>query len=202
MTTVKATERDMTKKAKRLRREGFVPGIVCGKEMKESLPIIIDMPQATRFLAHNRKGNKVTLEVGGKKISAIIKDTKYNALLKQIEYIDFQALVKGEKIHTTAQIVLKNEKLAKGCINQELEEISYKAEPDDLVEEFVVDFEKFPGTRCIKVEDLGLEKNTKIDIVTPGDTVIVSVDEASVLAVEDDDDTATTTDDTAATTEA
>lgn len=175
MTTLKAEKRDMDVKAKKLRRDGFVPGIVCGKEMKEALPVCIPTAQADRFLKNNRKGSRIVLEVGDKKINAIVKDTEYNALLKQIMFIDFQALVKGEKIHSTAQIVLKNEQMANGCINQELSEINYKAEPDDLVEEVVIDFNDLKDVRSIKVEDLDICKNKKVDVVTPGDTIILSV---------------------------
>ena len=39
MNTLKAEKRDMSIKAKKLRREGFVTGCIFGREMKESIPL-------------------------------------------------------------------------------------------------------------------------------------------------------------------
>ena len=39
MNTLKAEKRTMDVKAKKLRREGYVTGIVFGREMKESVPV-------------------------------------------------------------------------------------------------------------------------------------------------------------------
>ena len=39
MNTLKAERRDMTIKAKKLRREGFVTGSIFGREMEETIPL-------------------------------------------------------------------------------------------------------------------------------------------------------------------
>ena len=57
------------------------------------------------------KGSRTVLQVGDQKYNAIVKDVDYNPLLKRIMFIDFQLLVAGEKISTTAQVVLLNEGL-------------------------------------------------------------------------------------------
>ena len=41
MTTLKAEKRDPQVKAKKLRREGFVTGVLYGKEMKENICVEI-----------------------------------------------------------------------------------------------------------------------------------------------------------------
>ena len=42
MNTLKAEKRDMQTKAKKLRREGYVTGVIYGREMKESIPLKIE----------------------------------------------------------------------------------------------------------------------------------------------------------------
>ena len=55
------------------------------------------------------------LEVEGKTYDALIKEVDYNPLKGCIDEIDFQALVQGEKVHSTAEIHLINlEKLVAG----------------------------------------------------------------------------------------
>ena len=48
------------------------------------------------------------LEVEGKTYDALIKEVDYNPLKGCIDEIDFQALVQGEKVHSTAEIHLIN----------------------------------------------------------------------------------------------
>lgn len=177
MTILKAEKRDMSVNPRKLRREGAIPGVLFGKEMKETIPLQYAMADAEKFFRHNAKGSQVTLVIGNDKVNAIVKDMEYNPVKKQISNIDFQALVAGEKVVSAAQIVLINQEKAKGCIQQVLEEISYKADPKDLVERVEIDFNKFNDGKCIRVEDLDLNKNAKIDILTPSDTLIVNVSE-------------------------
>ena len=135
MTTLTAEERDMSVKAKKLRREGYVPGNLCGKDLDRSMPLQIQAFEAERFLRKNMKGSRTVLQVGDQKINAIVKDVDYNSFLKKIMFIDFQKLVAGEKIVTTAQVVLENEGLAKGSVDEEISEIHYKAKPELITSE-------------------------------------------------------------------
>ncbi len=190
MTTLQAETRDMSRKAKALRREGWVPGIICGHEM-ESTPIQVAKKDAEKFIKENQKGGQVQVVIGKKKHSAILKDYTFDAMKKQVEVMDFQELVKGEKIHTTVEIVLKNEELAGGCVNQELSEIHYKATPENLLETIVLDFEKLSGVKEMKVGDIEELKGKKIDLTTSKDALIFAITEGSgaAEAVDEDEDT-------------
>lgn len=182
MTTITAQKRDMKVKAKKLRREGYVPGIVCSREIKDMLPIQFDVKDAMKLLRDCKKGEQVLLQVGEQKMHAIIKDVSYNALKRQVEIIDFQALVKGEKIHTAVDIVLKNEHLIQGSVTQEVSEIHYKADSDHLVDTIVLDFEQLRNVKSMKVSDLDMYKDSAITVQTPGNAVIFSVTESSMAA--------------------
>ena len=62
MTTLSTEKRDMSEKPKRLRREGFIPGTVCGRDIE---PIMIKTPEkeAAQFIRDHKKGVQVTLDV-------------------------------------------------------------------------------------------------------------------------------------------
>lgn len=174
MTTITAQKRDMKVKAKKLRRDGFIPGILCGHEIKEAVTIQIPEKEAMKLIRENQKGEQVELFIGDKKVNAIIKDFYFNAMKRQIEVIDFQALVKGEKINTSVDVVLKNEMMAKGSVTQELSQINYKADPEHLLDTVVIDFEKINGVRHMKVSDLDIFKDPNIVVANP-DAMIFSV---------------------------
>lgn len=56
MITLKVEKRNPEVKAKKLRRDGFVCGVLYGKEMKESTPIQLTEPEALRFVKANKEG--------------------------------------------------------------------------------------------------------------------------------------------------
>lgn len=50
MNTLKAEKRNMTTKAKKLRREGFVTGNLFGREITESIPLQMDKRAVDQLL--------------------------------------------------------------------------------------------------------------------------------------------------------
>lgn len=186
ITTLKAQKRDTAVKAKKLRRDGFTAGVLYGREMEASIPFQLDTKDAMRFISKNAKGAQVILDLGDQKISAIVKDIDYNSMQRQIMSLDFQALVKGEKISTSVPIKFENVEIVQGIVEQELSEIHYKAEPDQLLDTIVIDFKKIPPTvRDMHVKDLHLEKKG-IHLITPEDDTIFHV--ADYAKAEETDD--------------
>ena len=109
MNTLKAEKRDMAIKAKKLRREGYVTGNVFGKEIEGSIPIKIEKTAVDRLLKTSNKGSQIMLDVDGQPMDVLIKEVDFNPLKGQVDEIDFQALVKGEKVHSVAEVVLVNQ---------------------------------------------------------------------------------------------
>lgn len=187
MNTLKAQKRDMETKAKKLRREGYVTGNLFGKEIEGSILLKIEKREAERIQRECMKGSQIMLDVEGKKYDVLIKELDYDPLKRAIIEMDFQALVSGEKVHSVAEIVLHNkEKVMEGVLEQMLEEISYKALPEDLVDKIDIDCGDLRLGDSIKVSDLDLAKNKNVDIQTHLDATIVSVI-ASHNGTEDED---------------
>ena len=134
MNTLKAEKRDMLTKAKKLRREGYVTGNIYGREMKESIPLQITKADAEKILRSEGKGSQVMLEVAGETYDALIKEIDYDSLRGQLLEIDFQALVSNEKVHSVAEVILLGQDdVQAGVVQQMLQEVTYKALPADLV---------------------------------------------------------------------
>ena len=176
MTTLKAEKRDMSVKAKKLRREGFVTGNLFGKNIKGSVPVKIEKKEAERLLRDNDKGSQIMLEVAGESYDVLIKEIDYDSMKNQVTEIDFQALVSGEKVHSVAEIVLLNkEKVIEGVLEQMLEEVSYRAVPEHLVDKVKIDVGDMREGDTLRVKDLEIAKNKDIEILTDLDAVIVNV---------------------------
>ena len=185
MTTLKAEKRSMSIKAKRLRREGFVTGNIFGREIPESIPIKMERTVAERLLKTCNKGSQILLDVDGQVFDVLIKDICFNSMKGLVEEIDFQALVRGEKVHSVAEVILVNhDKVMNGVLQQQLQEISYKALPEALIDKVRIDVGDMKVGDTIRVADLDIAKNKNVDLVTDLDTTVATVTAVHAAAEE------------------
>ena len=189
MDTLKAEKRSMDVKAKKLRREGYVTGNLFGKEIEGSIPLQIEKQEAERIERECMKGSQLYLELEGKTYDVLIKEMDYNASSRQILEMDFQALVKGEKVHSVAEIVLVgHEKDAGGVLEQLLEEVQFKAYPSALVDKVEVDVSNMKVGDSIKVKDLTLSSDKDVDVMTDPETTVVTLQYVHNSEADDDAD--------------
>ena len=178
MITLKVEKRNPEVKAKKLRRDGFVRGVLYGKEMEESTPIQLTEPEALRFIKANKEGTQVMLDLDGKQVDALVKNIDYDPMKKQIMALDFQALVAGETVATSVQVILENEDAAQGIVEQTLNEVHYKADPANMLDTIVIDFKTLsPDVREFHVKDLVIPEGKTVHITTPEDTLIFHIAE-------------------------
>ena len=176
MNTLKAEKRSMDVKAKRLRREGYVTGNIFGREMKESIPIQITKADADKILKSEGKGSQVMLEIDGQTYDALIKEVDFNPLAGRVDEIDFQALVSNEKVHSVAEIVIVNhDKVLEGVLQENMEEVNYRAYPSALVDKVEVDVSGLKVGDTIRIKDLSIAKDKDIDIKDDPEAVVLTV---------------------------
>lgn len=188
MITLKAEKRNPNVKAKKLRREGYVTGILSGKEMKEPVALQFDAAEAAKFIKANKEGTQIYLDIEGEKVDALVKNIDYNPIEKQLMALDFQALVAGEKVSTTVAVKLEHTELVQGIVEQEMEEIHYKADPANLLDTIVIDFNGYPAdVRDIHVKDLPIPEGKQVHFITPEDAIVVHIGEYEAAPEEDED---------------
>ena len=191
MNTLKAEKRDMSIKAKKLRREGFVTGCIFGREMKESIPLKMLKGDVEKLLKTEGKGGRVTLTVDGQTYDALIKEVDFNPLKGGVDEMDFQALVSTEKVHSSAEIHLINaDKLVAGVPQQMLHEVDFKALPSALVEKIELDIGDLKVGDTIRVADLDIAKDNDVDLTTDPEATVVTVTEVRGAAAETEDEDA------------
>ncbi len=189
MNTLKAEKRDMTIKAKKLRREGFVTGCIFGREMKESIPLKMAKGDIDKLLKTEGKGGRIRLEVDGEPYDALIKEVDFNPLKGGVDEIDFQALVSTEKVHSSAEIHLLNaDKLIAGVPQQMLNEVDFKALPSALVEKIELDIGELKVGDTIRVKDLDIAKDKDVDLTTDLDATVVTITEVHASAADTEDE--------------
>lgn len=188
MMTLAAEKRDPEVKAKKLRREGYSTGVLYGREMKENVSLKYTEKDALNFIKKAKEGAQTMLDISGEKVDALVKNIDYDPLSKKILALDFQALVAGEKVSTTVAVKLEHTELVQGIVEQEMEEIHYKADPANLLDTIVIDFNGYPAdVRDIHVKDLPIPEGKQVHFITPEDAVVVHIGEYEAAPEEDED---------------
>lgn len=190
MNTLKAEKRNMQTKAKRLRRKGFVTGNVFGKEIQGSIPIQMTKKDVEVLLKSAGKGSRIVLDISGENRNVLIKEIDYDSMKHQVLEIDFQELIKGEKVHSSAEVVLLNhDKVTSGIVELDLQEILYRALPEALVEKVEIDLNNRKVGDEIKVKDLAIASDKEIELQTnPEETVVRIVQPRNTTIPEEETD--------------
>lgn len=175
MSTLHAENRNARLKPKQLRREGFIPGVLYGKNLKESLSIQFPQAVVAQFLGSNSVGSKVELTVGDKKFSALLREVSRRPVTGKPEHLSFQALLADEIVTSTMTVILVNGERVDGMVQQPQSEISYRALPSNLVDKIEIDISGLQAGESMRISDLDIAKNPDIEVLTPLDAMVVSV---------------------------
>lgn len=177
MLTLKAEKRNPDEKAKKLRRDGFITGVLYGKEMKENVSLKFTEKDASAFIKNAKEGTQAYLELDGKNVDVLVKNIDFDPLTKKYMALDFQALVAGEIVSATVPIVYVNEDKVQGIFEAELSEVHYKADPAHLLDPIEIDLAALPQTtKTMYVKDLKLEE--KVCMSLPPENSSCSISES------------------------
>ncbi|SKC84855.1 50S ribosomal protein L25 [Maledivibacter halophilus] len=192
--------RDSTKKKslKALRREGYVPGILYGRNI-ENKNIKIRENDLKRTFNYCNVGSKVELNIGNEGILTLVKNIQYHAVKGNIIHIDFQELTKGEKIRVKIPIHLTNKSSVESntmVVQEQLKEIEIQTLPEYLPDNIEVDACVLDSKESITVADLDIYNNKDIEILSEPEQVIATLAYASKqeAAVTEEDTFASLTD--------
>ena len=112
---------------------------------------------------------------------ALLREATYKPATYELEHLSFQALIADEVVESVARIILLNREKVSGMVQQPQFEVAYRALPAHLIERIELDLEGFDIGDSIRVEDLEIAKDSNIEIITPLDTLVVSVVDSRVI---------------------
>ncbi len=185
MNTIMVEKRNMTKKAKQLRRSGMVPCVIYGGTLKESLSVQMGQSIANKIARLKREGSKIQIKLDNQVISVQIKDKTQNLLTDEITHISFQALNADQKVNSVAHIILQNADKVAGVIEKLLMEVPYSAYPDDMIDTVTIDLEGLPVGSILTVGDIPEFKNGKVDLQVGADSMVLRIRDKKRLLSQD-----------------
>jgi large subunit ribosomal protein L25 len=161
--------------ARRLRREGFVPGVVYGTG--DNTPFRVDARELRHAL---REGSAVfDLSFDGKARPVILKDEQRHAFRDETLHIDFLEVDLSEKISTTVQVELEGAEespgvKAGGVIEHVTRELNIEALPTDIPERIVADVSGLDIAATMNLNQIAAPEGVEF-LDDPDETVIATV---------------------------
>jgi large subunit ribosomal protein L25 len=175
---IKANHRQVVgKKVKVLRREGILPAVVYGHNV-DSIPISLDMREASRTLDRLSPSALVVVDVDGEQHYTLVRDKQRNPILGSILHVDFQAVSLDEMVRADLNIKIVGVAPAVetylGIVVPSLEQVSIECLPKDLPDRIEADI-----SGLIEIGDSLLVK----DLLVPDGVEILSDPEEVVVVV-------------------
>lgn len=123
-----------TRKARKLRKEGLLPGIVYGHK-QEPLSITINEHDVEMAIKHGER--LLELQIGSKKENVIFKEVQYDTFGQHILHVDLARVDLHERVEVTVPVILRGSLASdEGVLNQSLSALSISclvtAIPEDL----------------------------------------------------------------------
>ena len=175
----RATKREATGKgvSRKLRREGYVPGVVYGPD-REATPLALVAKGAVHKLRGEWSEAKLyDLDLDGEIMKVIIKDVQADPVSLEVLHVDFYAVTFGKLMTLMVPLKFEGEPagVKKGGIVEFLmDEVEIECLPKDIPEELVVDISSLEVGDTLFVRDLPLAEGVKVkeDSSAPVVTVV------------------------------
>jgi large subunit ribosomal protein L25 len=167
-----------TRAAKRLRKEGFIPGVIYGHG-KDAVLIAVE-PHVLRDALGTEAGTHAVLNVtfeGQKRgHKAIVKEMTLDRVKHSVIHVDLQEIRLDETIETTVSVRFEGESKgvkAGGMLEEAVREVTVKGVVTEIPEHVVMDITELEIGGTLKVSDLRVPEG--IEILDDADDVLCSV---------------------------
>jgi len=181
---INAVIRDLkgTGASRRLRRAGTVPGVVYGGG-KEALPLEINYKELFLQFRHEAfHASVLTLLIGGKKESVLLRDFQMHPVRNTIQHIDFQRVSATEKIHVKLPFHFINADIAPGVktgggiVAHVLTEADVTCLAKDLPEFVEVDLAGLEIGQSVHLSQIKLPKGVEfVQLAHENDAAVASI---------------------------
>lgn len=165
--------------ARRLRREGKLPGVLYGKKIG-NLAVVLPVREFEHILATEGENALLKLKITGedqeKEFTAVIREVQRHPLKGNLTHIDFYQVSLEDKLKATVPLVLEGEARGVkegGILQHGAREIEVESLPGDLLENIVVDVSNLGVGEHLTVGDLKLPAGVKV--LSDPDTIVALV---------------------------
>ena len=164
-----------SRSARRLRREGKIPGVVYGHGM-DPVPVAVEA-RALRVALSGGSGSNtlLSLRAGSDVYLTLARELQRHPVRGTLTHVDFQIVRRDEVIAAEVPVILVGEAVevnhADGMVDQQLFTLSVLARPADIPEAVEIDIATLAVGESRRVADLPLPPGVTTDV--DGDVTVV-----------------------------
>ncbi|WP_115684989.1 50S ribosomal protein L25/general stress protein Ctc [Corynebacterium senegalense] len=169
---IKADKREEFGKgaARRLRREGKVPGVLYEAGI-DNVHFAVDRLEITALVRNEGTNAVLELEVDGEKLLCMIKHVDQNVLTLEIDHVDLLGVKRGEKVVVEVPVVTEGEAHPDAVVLQEADVVEIEVDALNIPEEIAV---------SIEGKEIG-DQITAADIALPAGATLTTDPEALII---------------------
>ncbi|MEA2718494.1 MAG: large subunit ribosomal protein [Candidatus Eremiobacteraeota bacterium] len=168
-----------------LRRTGKVPGVVYGHG--EATPISVDAKQLAELILSGNKSRIVDATIGQVRDSVLLRRIEADPLTRKPLSVDFQRVTRDEAITSNVTVVTAGTPIGVrdqgGVMEVVAHTLEIKGPADSIPDNVTIDVTELGVHAHILAGDVKLPPG--FTLITPADTVVVSVEITRALASEE-----------------
>ncbi len=154
------------KKVKFLRKEGFIPAVIYGRDI-DTLPISLKKRETTLLFGKISGSTILTILVDGKEHATLVREVQRDYIKNELLHVDFQAVSLKEKLRTHVSLTLTGKAPVlenfDATIVSGIDQIEVECLPQDLVDTIEVDISSLAEIGdAIYVKDLPKLANVEV----------------------------------------
>ena len=183
--TVKSRDAQGSAGARRLRRAGWVPGVIYS-DGTAARPVSLPKHEFEQMLRHHTSEHvmiKIQID-GGKEESVLLKDVQHDALSDGVVHVDLQKVAMDKKLHLEVPVELIGEaegvKNQGGVLDHLLHHIEISCFPADIPESITVDVSALKLGDMLTVKDIHIDAS-KYTILLDAEVGVASVSLPKVI---------------------
>ncbi|HCS73897.1 MAG TPA: 50S ribosomal protein L25 [Clostridiales bacterium] len=177
------------KNAGKLRREGYVPGVIYSRG-KETISIQIDKNELQRFLSKHGSSGAIDVELEGSTVPVLIKETQNDIIKGDVLHIDLQQLSADTKVKLRVPISIQGREEAESLdavMQQQTMDIELQCLPKYIPQVIRLDVSQLKFGENITIGDLDIAKDDNYEILSDLGEVIVSLIAAHAVEEEEEE---------------
>ncbi|RQD69477.1 MAG: 50S ribosomal protein L25 [Tindallia sp. MSAO_Bac2] len=178
------------KNVKAARKEGNIPAVVYSKG-KPTKEVFADEKEIMRLLNEFGSNRKITLNLGGEKTFAIIKEIQKDYMKNQLIHLDLQSLDENVKLTMTMNIhILNRDSVEQGdyVLQVQANEVELEMFPRHMPESVEVDAALLKDQDNLTMADLNIASDENIEILDDMETVIATLSYIQEISEEEETD--------------
>jgi len=182
-----------SRSARRLRRDGLVPGVIYGGDGGPE-HFAVDARILRNTLAHSGAILEVSVD-GGSGVPVLVKDLQRHPVRGEAVHVDLLRVSMSEKIQTTVTLELSGAEEAPGSVeggvlNQETRELNIEALPGDIPDSISFDVSKMEMNATVTLAELDAPEGVTL-LDDPEETVLATITPPTLEPVEEEIETET-----------